>query len=217
MEGSVCLSARLLSFHLLFSLLILIVSLHRRAHLAYQQGVLYTMAHDPGVPASVRATMAKWGLCADEFTDHTLAPHWPPSLYVRAARRLRGGHVFSQNTPAAQRAAGGLGDLSIAIGGYNFDSHNAQRWACRNASACFGKAPPGTPAGASYAWDEGDVQIAPGLYQIPYWVMTPSEEQVGNLLVVAAVAATHVGMSTLRMEPQARARLEQRSVVRETR
>jgi hypothetical protein len=110
--------------------------------------------------------------------------------------------LFTQDTPAEQRAAGGAGNLSIAIGGYNFDSHNAQRWACRNASACYGTAPAGTAAGASYAWDEGDVQIAPGLYQIPYWVTLPREAEAANLLVVAAPSATHIGMSTLRMEPQ---------------
>lgn len=43
--------------------------------------VIWTMAHDPGVPAKVRAGMGKWGLCADEFADNTLAPHWPPALY----------------------------------------------------------------------------------------------------------------------------------------
>ena len=53
-----------------------------------------------------------------------------------------------------------------------------------------------------FAWDEGDVQIAPGVYQIPRWVMQPKREQVSNLLVVAAPSASHIGMSTLRMEPQ---------------
>ena len=73
---------------------------------------------------------------------------------------------------------------------------------CHNASSCFCKAPPGTPPGTSYAFDEGDVQTAPGLYQIPLWVTLPKKEEVSNLLVVAAPSATHIGMSTLRMEPQ---------------
>jgi hypothetical protein len=61
--------------------------------------------------------MAKSGLCADEFADNILAPHWPPALYVRAARRLVGEHVFTQNTPK-QSQSRSIGDLSIAIGGY---------------------------------------------------------------------------------------------------
>jgi hypothetical protein len=92
--------------------------------------------------------------------------------------------------------------LSIGVGGYNFDSHNAQRLACRNASVCYGSTPHGAPVGSKFAWDEGDVQIAPGLYQIPLWIMLPREAESTNLLVVASPSASHVGMSTLRMEPQ---------------
>ena len=29
-----------------------------------------------------------------------------------------------------------------------------------------------------FAWDEGDVQIAPGGYQIPRWVMQPKKQQL---------------------------------------
>eukprot|EP00937_MAST-01D_sp_MAST-1D-sp2_P003667 g3667.t1 len=173
-----------------------------RAHADYHQGLLWTMAHDTGVPASVRAEMAQWGLCADEFGDNALARHWPPSLYVRAARRLRGAQLFTQNTPAEQRAGGSIGDLSVGLGGYNFDSHNAQRLACRNASACYGAGPTGSGPATPFAWDEGDVQIAPGVYQIPLWALLPRAAEASNVLVVAAPSATHVGMSTLRMEPQ---------------
>ena len=100
------------------------------------------------------------------------------------------------------RAAGGIGAWAVCLGAYNFDSHNAQRLACRNASACGGGAPHGTPAGAPFAWDEGDVETSPGTYQIPLWVMLPKAEEARNLLVVAAPSASHIGMSTLRMEPQ---------------
>ena len=42
----------------------------------------------------------------------------------------------------------------------------------------------------------------PGLYEIPYWVMTPKIEAIKNLLVIATPSSSHIGMSTLRMEPQ---------------
>jgi len=172
-----------------------------KAHMDYQQGILWTMANDPQIPASVRNAMAQWGLCKDEFADNTLSPHWPPSLYVRAARRLQGDMVFTQNTPKKQRA-GGIGNLSIGLGGYNFDSHNAQRLACHNASACYGTGPTGRMAGTPFAWNEGNVEIDPGVYQIPMWVTLPRKAEASNLLVVAAPSASHIGMSTLRMEPQ---------------
>ena len=166
------------------------------------------MANDLSVPIKFRKEMQKWGLCRDEFQDNTLAPHWPPSLYVRAARRLIGDTIFTQNTPGEQEQAatkGGIGTLSVGIGGYNFDSHNSERWACLNSSSCYGNTPPNynsTTSSASYAWDEGDVEISPGLYQIPVSVMFPKRSETSNLLVVAAPSASHIGMSTLRMEPQ---------------
>ena len=170
-------------------------------HLEYQQGVLYYVSNDPAVPMQYRDLMKPWGLCKDEFVDNTLAPHWPPALYVRAARRLVGDRVFTQNTPHAQRDKGGIANVSISIGGYNFDSHNAERLACANVSVCGGQRPKKTGT-SSYTWNEGDVETAPGLYQIPVWVMFPSKSEATNLLVVAAPSASHIGMSTLRMEPQ---------------
>jgi len=171
-------------------------------HVNYQMGVMWTMGNDPRIPASVREEMRTWGLCKDEFTDNELAPHWPPSLYVREARRLQGDKVFTQNTPA-ELAKHGVGNESIGLGAYNFDSHNAQRLACHNKSACYNTTgPAGANISAPFSWDEGDVQIAPGVYQIPVWVMMPRKSEITNLLVVAAPTASHIGMSTLRMEPQ---------------
>ena len=165
-------------------------------HRDYVQGLLWTLAHDPAVDAKTRATLATWGLCADEFPA---TAHFPPALYVRAARRLVGDRVFTQNTPKTQ---GPLGSHSVGLGSYNFDSHNAERLACKGMAACFGRGPHGANNTTSYAWNEGDVQISPGEYEIPYWVMLPKRSELDNLLVVAAPSASHIGMSTLRMEPQ---------------
>ena len=73
---------------------------------------------------------------------------------------------------------------------------------CRNETACLlGTRAPDNATGA-FALNEGDVEINPGLYQIPYEVLLPSEREADNLLVVGTPSATHVGLSTLRMEPQ---------------
>ena len=242
-----------------------------RAHKAYLQGLLWTLANDPTLPAP---RLDGWGLCKDEFPA---TAGFPPSLYVRAARRLKGPKVFTQNTPHEQQqqlqrqqrrrrrrrrrqavpdtvdttgeagGVAGIGNWSIGVGCYNFDSHNAQRIACPDKSACYGKGPPPPPpttttrlsplsprtphdpknkqnelnqqntthkneeededeedeeSGPAYAWNEGDVEVSPGRYQIPLWVTLPAQEEAGNLLVVAAPSASHIGMSTLRMEPQ---------------
>lgn len=91
------------------------------------------------------------------------------------------------------------GNLSIGCGSYNFDSHSAERFACPDVSHCG--AGPRAPAGA-FAWNEGDVETGPGIYDIPLWVLLPKISEATNLLVVASPSASHIGMSTLRMEPQ---------------
>lgn len=105
-----------------------------RAHRDYQMGLLYSMANDPGMPVAVRNGMQSWGLCKDEFPA---LQGWAPALYVRAARRLVGDRIFNQNTPKEQDAAGDIGMESIGLGNYNFDSHNAQRMACKNSADCM--------------------------------------------------------------------------------
>eukprot|EP00035_Acanthoeca_spectabilis_P002862 m.89939 g.89939 ORF g.89939 m.89939 type:complete len:642 (-) comp11790_c0_seq3:93-2018(-) len=172
-----------------------------RQHMDYLMGVMYVLSTDPNVPASIKSQQTLWGLCKDEFADNQLAPHWPPALYVREARRMQGPHIFTQNTPAEQKSTGSIGNLSIGLGGYNFDSHNTQRMACKSKEDCNGKGPGADPQ-VPYAWDEGDVQVGPGVFQIPATVLFPNPAEATNLLVVGAPSATHIGMSTLRMEPQ---------------
>jgi hypothetical protein len=82
------------------------------------------MSSDPSVPEVVRSEYAtKWGYCGDEFPE---TDHFPPQLYIREARRLVGGHVFSQNDVQQARTKP-LGNLSIGMGCYNFDSHCEER------------------------------------------------------------------------------------------
>jgi hypothetical protein len=125
--------------------------------------------------------------------DHPDTDHWPPQLYVRAARRLLGDRVFNQNTPTLTRL---WGNESIGCGSYNFDSHTAERMACLNATVCGGDGPPGISPTQAYAWNEGDVETGPGAYDIPLWVLLPKRQQATNLLVVASPSASHIGMST---------------------
>ncbi|MGI8672009.1 MAG: FAD-dependent oxidoreductase [Luteitalea sp.] len=148
-------------------------------HVAYVQGFLYFLQHDPQVPAALHTAMAPWGLCKDEFVDNG---HWPYQLYVREARRLVGEYVMSQKDVQTDLAKPDV----IGMGSYNSDSHNVQRIV--NAEG--------------FAENEGDMQVAVTPYQIPYRVMLPRRAEATNLLVPVAFSATHVAYSTLRMEPQ---------------
>jgi len=156
-----------------------IVEAHRR-HLL---GLLYFLQDDASVPASLQADARQYGLPRDEFTD---ARHFPRQLYVREARRMRGRRVFTENDA---RAAPGqdrppVQADSIGVGSYALDSH------------------------ATSAWDASHPNLVEGFfylggitrpYEIPYGTLLPRE--VDNLLVSVCVSATHVGYSSLRMEP----------------
>lgn len=53
-----------------------------------------------------------------------------------------------------------------------------------------------------FAWNEGEVGFNIGPYRIPFWTMLPKRAEVSNLVAVSTPSASHVGFSSLRMEPQ---------------
>ncbi len=152
-----------------------IVAEHRR----YQQGLLWTLAHDPRVPAKVRAEFERFGLARDEFVDHD---HWPPLLYVREGRRLLGEHVVTED-----HCMGRVVDPDpVGMGAYAMDSHNVQRHVAADGSVR----------------NEGDVQVrVPAPYGISYRALVPQREQATNLLVPVCVSASHIAYGSIRMEP----------------
>ena len=150
-----------------------------QAHVDYVQGFLYFLQHDSQVPAGLRAAMADWGLCKDEFAD---TDHWPHQLYVRESRRMVGEFVVSQKDIQTELTK----PDPIGMGSYNSDSHNIQR----------------IVDAEGMVENEGDMQVAVTPYQIPYRVMLPRRTETTNLLVPVAFSASHVAYSTLRMEPQ---------------
>lgn len=157
------------------------------AHKEYTLGLFHFLRTDPAVPAALKAELAPWGLCGDEFTD---TGNWPHQLYVREARRMRGPFVFTQADRVVDKAKAD----SIAVGAYNLDAH-----VCRRVIV------PGSDDVTNEGCLSGFAKynhLALGEYEIPYRVLLPPAAQSTNLLVTAAVSATHVGFATLRMEPQ---------------
>lgn len=150
-----------------------------REHTNYQQGLLWFMANDPGVPAETRAEMSKWGLCKDEFVGNG---HWPREMYVREARRMVSDFVMAEPhlrgiTPTPR---------PIGMGSYNMDSHNVQR----------------IVDGRGFARNEGNIEISPGrAYPISYDAIVPKKREATNLLTPVALSASHIAYGSIRMEP----------------
>ncbi|MHB1922359.1 MAG: FAD-dependent oxidoreductase [Chitinophagaceae bacterium] len=149
------------------------------AHQYWTLGLIWTVQHDPRIPEAIRKKYAKWGLSKDEFKGND---HLPFEIYVREARRMVSDFVMTQEDVQGHRKVG----QSIAMGYYNMDSHNVQRYV----------------SAAGDVQNEGDVQIAPGQpYAIPYATIIPRKKECENLLVPICLSASHIAYGSIRMEP----------------
>ncbi|MFT4551169.1 MAG: hypothetical protein ACI9MB_005150, partial [Verrucomicrobiales bacterium] len=146
------------------------------AHQQYTLEFIHFLATDPAVPAKTRDQYARLGFCKDEFAS---SGHFPPALYVRESRRMRGMHVISQKDILDSPGK----DDPIAISSFPIDSHDCQRVALKgggviNEGTIFPVRRKNPKQG--YA------------YQVPYRSILPKREQCDNLLVPVALSCTHV-------------------------
>jgi hypothetical protein len=148
-------------------------------HRSYQQGLLWTLANHPRVPAKVRAEFQRLGLAKDEFTEND---NWPTQLYVREARRMIGEYVMTEHNCRSKKVA----EDSIGMGAYGMDSHNVQRFINER----------------GHVQNEGDVQVH-GFkpYPISYRAIVPKRGECENLLVPVCLSGSHIAYGSIRMEP----------------
>jgi FAD dependent oxidoreductase len=147
-------------------------------HVRYHAGLLHFLANDPRLPAEVRAATRQYGLSPREFAD---TGHWPPQLYIREGRRMVADYVITQADGEARATA----PDPVALASYVMDSHNTKRVLVD-----------GSPR------NEGNVQQAvTEPFGISYRAIVPRPAECRNLLVAAAVSASHIAFSSVRMEP----------------
>lgn len=148
---------------------------------SHNEGLLWLLQNDPGVPQAIREDASQWAFPKDEFTDSRHRPH---HLYVRQGRRIWGEATLTENdaqpvftTGLPRRQPDG-----IAVVEFEFDSHAVRK---------FDPAYPLLRPGYFF--------IAHDPIQIPYRAVVP--RCVDGLLVPVACSATHVAYAGLRMEP----------------
>jgi hypothetical protein len=148
-------------------------------HVAYQKGLMWTLANHPRVPEKIRQHYTTWGLAKDEFTDND---NWPHQLYIREARRMIGDDVMIEQNCRGKRVA----EDSIGLAAYTMDSHHVQRYVTKD----------------GHVMNEGDVQVG-GFppYPVSYRFIVPKAEQCTNLLVPVCLSASHISYGSIRMEP----------------
>jgi hypothetical protein len=146
----------------------------------YTLGLIWFAQNDPELPEEFRRRAAEWGLSADEYQDNG---HFPRQVYVREGRRIEGEHLFTAHDalPAPGQERPPIHRSSVTASHYALDSHAVR------------KREPGR------VHLDGFFSLRSQPYTIPYGVMVP--RGVDGLLVPVAVSGTHVGFSTMRMEP----------------
>lgn len=148
-------------------------------HKKYQQGLMWTLAYHPRIPAKVREAVSKWGTCKDEYDSKD---GWQKQLYIREARRMISDYVMTQKNCEKLTSV----DDPIGMGAYGMDSHNIKRYVDAN----------------GFVKNEGNVEAhVAGPYQISYKSIVPKKSEVNNLIVPVCLSASHIAFGSIRMEP----------------
>ena len=154
------------------------------AHKQYTLEMHHFLSTDSVVPAAIREEYAQIGLCKDEFADYD---HWSPQLYVREGRRMIGEYIVSQKDIMEEPKK----DDAIVVSSFPIDSHDCQRVGTGEFVVNEGTIMPVRMPGRKHGY----------AYHIPYRAITPKSTECTNLLVPVALSCTHVGMSSIRVEP----------------
>jgi len=154
------------------------------AHKQYTLEFLHFLSTDPSVPEPVRKKYAGLGFCKDEFAA---SGHFPPALYVRESRRMKGMYVISQKDILDSPEK----DDPVAISSFPIDSHDCQRIALPGGGV--------VNEGTIYPVRRSNPKQGYA-YHVPYRAILPKPGQCDNLLSPIALSCTHVGISSLRIE-----------------
>jgi len=146
----------------------------------YIEGLFWFAQNDPELPAHFRKATKEWGLAKDEYQDNG---HFPRQVYVREGRRFEGLYFFTANdaTGVFPGSRPPIHSASITASHYPLDSHAVRK----------------REKGRVHL--DGFLSYHAEVYTVPFGVMVPKE--VDNLLLPVPVSGSHIGFSTLRMEP----------------
>ncbi|MFC2076319.1 FAD-dependent oxidoreductase [candidate division KSB1 bacterium] len=144
---------------------------------SYTLGLFWFVQHDPSLPKTFRRETQSWGLAKSEYADNG---HFPREIYVREGRRIMGEYLFTAHDALSMR---GRPEhvASITASHYDLDSHAVRKREPGRVHLDGFFSYPSTP------------------YTVPYGVIVP--KRVDGLLAPVPVSGTHIGFSTLRMEP----------------
>ncbi len=146
----------------------------------YILGLFWFAQNDSELPEHFRKAVAEWGFAKDEYQDNG---YFPRQVYVREGRRFEGVYFFTAHDalPVAEGQRPPMHSSSITSSHYALDSHAVRK----------------RESGRVHLDGFTSYHTAP--YTVPYGVMLP--KTISNLLLPVPVSGSHIGFSTLRMEP----------------
>ena len=150
----------------------------------FVRGMTHFLRTDPSVPAKQKEIALSAGLEKGAFDDTKGYPH---QLYVREARRMISDYVVTQKDMEGRTSPAD----SVGLASYGVDE-----WPYATVPLDGKVALMGGYYSMLYLEDEHR-----GIYRIPYRSIVPKKDQCTNLLVPVCVSASHIAMTSIRMEP----------------
>ncbi len=150
----------------------------------FMSGMTHFLRTDASVPAKLKEVALQMGFQPGIFDE---TGGWPHQLYVREARRMKSAYVLTQKDVAGETDP----DDSVGLASYGVDEWPYATYPFNGKVALYG---------GYYSMLYLDA-VHQGIYKIPYRAITPSLAECSNLLVPVCVSASHIAMTSLRMEP----------------
>ena len=150
----------------------------------FVRGMTHFLRTDPSVPAKQKEIALSAGLEKGAFDETKGYPH---QLYVREARRMVSDYVVTQKDME------GRTDPADSVG---LASYGVDEWPYATVALDGKVALMGGYYSMLYLEQEHR-----GIYRIPYRSIVPNKGQCANLLVPVCVSASHIAMTSIRMEP----------------
>ena len=150
----------------------------------FVRGMTHFLRTDPSVPAKQKEIALSAGLEKGAFDDTKGYPH---QLYVREARRMIADYVVTQKDMEGRTNPAD----SVGLASYGVDE-----WPYATVALDGKVALMGGYYSMLYLEDEHR-----GIYRVPYRSIVPKKNQCTNLIVPVCVSASHIAMTSIRMEP----------------
>ena len=155
-----------------------------KADQEFMSGMTHFLRTDDCVPDKFKQTALEFGFQRGIF-DETQG--WPHQLYVREARRMKSEYVVTQRDLEGDTNP----EDSIGLASYGVDDWPYATYVYEGKVALYG---------GEFSMVYLDEKYE-GIYKIPYRAITPRQSECSNLLVPVCVSASHIAMTSIRMEP----------------